>query len=73
MSAIRHITPAVKDNLGIQSVQILSKNGATAQQDVFQLHFQIAPRTKQDNLDIKWKSAHSIVERFDELLFRIDV
>ena len=71
MSAIKHITQSFKDTIGIQSVQILSSNGAAAQQDVFHLHFHIVPRTAGDNLDIKWVTNPSIVERFDKLLSKI--
>lgn len=72
MSAIRHISQSFKDTLDIQAVQILSSNGAAAQQDAFHMHFHIVPRAEGDDLDIKWTTNPSIVERFDELLSRLN-
>lgn len=72
-SAIRHISRAYKETLGIEAVQIVSSNGADAQQDVFHLHFHIVPRRKGDGQDINWTPDLSISERFDELLSRVDI
>ena len=67
-AAIRHISQSFKKNLGIEAIQIVSSNGAAAQQDVFHLHFHIVPRTIGDGQDICWTPDPSIRERFDELL-----
>lgn len=72
-SAIRHISHAYQEMLGIGDVQIVSSNGGDAQQDVFHLHFHIVPRSKDDGQDIRWTPDLSISERFDELLSRVDV
>jgi histidine triad (HIT) family protein len=72
-SAIRHIARSYREKLGIGALQVISSNGAAAQQDAFHLHFHIVPRTKDDNQDIHWTPDRSIVERFDELLSRIKI
>lgn len=72
-SAIRHISRAYRETLGIEALQIVSSNGADGQQDVFHLHFHIVPRSKDDGQDISWTPDLSISERFDELLSRVDI
>lgn len=67
-AAIKHISQSFKEKLGIDDLQIISSNGAAAQQDVFHLHFHIVPRAVGDGLDISWTPDPSIPARFDELL-----
>ena len=61
-----------RDVLGIDSVQIVSSNGEAAQQDAFHLHFHIVPRAKGDGQDINWTPDFTIVDRFDDLLSKIE-
>ena len=66
--AIRKLCLVYKEQLGINNVQIISSNGAEAQQDAFHLHFHIVPRSKGDGQDIQWKLDPTLPGRFQELL-----
>lgn len=70
--AIRHICRMYRSKLGIEDLQIVSSNGAAAQQDAFHLHFHIVPRAHGDGQNITWTPDFSILERFDNLLSRLD-
>ncbi|GHB39111.1 protein hit [Pseudovibrio japonicus] len=70
-SAIRKICLIYKEKLDINNVQIISSNGAEAQQDAFHLHFHIVPRSKGDGQDIQWKPDPTLPGRFQELLSRL--
>ncbi|MEP3048616.1 MAG: HIT domain-containing protein [Roseibium sp.] len=70
-SAIRSICRTYKDKLGLDALQVISSNGAEAQQDVFHLHFHIVPRKENDGQNIQWTPDESVPARFDKLLERL--
>ena len=72
ISAVRNLSRHYRNALGIRALQIVSSNGEAAQQEAFHIHFHIVPRSKGDGQDITWTPDYTIVERFDELLERID-
>jgi len=72
-AATQTIAKAYKAQLGITDIQIITSNGADAQQDVFHLHVHIVPRTKGDGQDVKWQEDRSITARFDALLANISI
>lgn len=67
-TAIRRICRTYRDQLGIEALQVISSNGAAAQQDTFHMHFHIVPRFKNDGNDVKWLPDPALPSRFDELL-----
>ncbi len=67
-SAIRQICGDFREKLGIDNVQIVSSNGADAQQDVFHSHFHIVPRISGDGQNIRWKIHPEWRNEFDGLL-----
>jgi len=58
--ATHRIVAAYKAQLGIEDVQIITSNGAAAQQDVFHIHQHIVPRTAGDGQDVVWNEDPSI-------------
>lgn len=49
----RKIALAIKEGLGIQDINILQNNGATAGQSVSHFHIHVIPRKVDDNVVIK--------------------
>ena len=71
IAAVREIAKLYETKLGIKNLQILSNNGAEAQQDVFHSHFQIVPREKGDGQNIKWKTHPEWRKEYEELLEKL--
>ena len=71
MSAIQQVVELYDERLGLRDLQIVSSNGAAAQQDVFHLHFHVVPRHEGDGQDLSWTPRPDSHERFDELLARL--
>ncbi|KZL20834.1 HIT domain protein [Pseudovibrio axinellae] len=69
--AIREICLIYKEKLNINNIQIVSSNGAEAQQDAFHLHFHIVPRSKGDGQDIEWTPDPTLPGRFQSLLSKL--
>jgi len=72
MAVIKKLVTLFNSKLGIDNVQIINSSGSEAQQDVFHMHFHIVPRKLNDNQDIEWKTHPEWVERFDQLLERLE-
>ena len=71
IAAVREIAKLYETKLGIKNLQILSNNGAEAQQDVFHSHFHIVPREKGDGQTIKWKTHPEWRKEYEELLEKL--
>ena len=71
IAAVREIAKLYETKLGIKNLQILSNNGAEAQQDVFHSHFHIVPREKGDGQNIKWKTHPEWRKEYEELLEKL--
>jgi len=72
MAVVKKIVKLFNSKLGIRNVQIINSSGSEAQQDVFHMHFHIVPRNLNDNQDIEWRTHPEWVERFDQLLERLE-
>lgn len=68
IEVVKEITTLYREKLDVKNVQIINSSGATAQQDVFHLHFHIVPRHKGDGQNIRWKTHPELRERFEEML-----
>lgn len=73
MALIKQITTLYHDKLGIHDLQILSNNGAKAQQDVFHSHWHIVPRFEGDKLGFTWKPMQVKPDRFHEMLTELNI
>ncbi len=73
VGALKHVVDLYREKLGIKDVQILSNNGAAAQQKVFHFHFHIAPRSAGDGQDLHWKTNPRLTKEYDALLERLGV
>ncbi len=51
MKVIKHISEKLKDNWGIEGINILHASGKVAQQSVFHFHFHLIPRFENDGVD----------------------
>jgi histidine triad (HIT) family protein len=72
MAAVKKLTTLYSQKLGIHNVQIINSSGAEAQQDVFHLHFHIVPRGMGDGQNVKWTTHPEWVEKYDQLLAKIN-
>ena len=68
ISVVRKVVKLYEEKIGIKNVQIINSSGAEAQQDVFHLHFHIAPRYHGDGQDVKWKTYPEMTEFYDDML-----
>ncbi len=68
---LKRVVDLYQKKLGIRDVQILSCNGAAAQQNVFHFHFHIAPRAAGDGQDMRWKTNPQLAKDFDAMLARL--
>lgn len=71
MVVVKRLAGLYRDRLGIRNVQIINSSGAEAQQEVFHVHFHIVPRKTGDGQDIEWATHPEWVERYDQLLARL--
>ena len=71
ISVVRKIAKLYEKKFGMKNVQIINSSGRDAQQDVFHIHFHIAPRKKGDVQDINWKIHPELINEFDELLRKL--
>jgi histidine triad (HIT) family protein len=69
---IRKIMTLYNKKLGMKNIQVICNSGSEAQQDVFHLHYHIVPRFKEDNQNIKWITHANYLDKFDELLSRLN-
>ena len=51
IKTVKMITVLLKENLGINAVNIINSNGKIANQTVFHYHVHVIPRREDDNLD----------------------
>jgi histidine triad (HIT) family protein len=70
-AAVRQVVALYRERLGIRHLQIVSSNGAEAQQDVFHLHVHIVPRHAGDGQDVAWTTHPELRPQFDALLDRL--
>lgn len=73
MGTLKYVVDLYGAKLGMTDVQIISSNGRAGQQDVFHLHFHIAPRHDGDGQDVKWKTTPELREQYDGMLERLGV
>jgi histidine triad (HIT) family protein len=68
IATVRRVVRRYREQLGIENVQVLSSNGAEAQQDVFHLHYHIIPRRRGDGQQIRWNTYPEWRSEFDAML-----
>ena len=68
IALVRKVALLYEEKLGIRNIQIISNSGAEAQQDVFHLHFHIAPRHRGDGQQIHWNTHTEYRQEFDAML-----
>ena len=73
MDALKYVVDLYHSKLGMRDVQIISSNGRAGQQDVFHLHFHIAPRHDGDGQNVKWKTNPKLREEYDGMLEKLGV
>jgi histidine triad (HIT) family protein len=73
MGTLKYVVDLYHAKLGMTNVQIISSNGRAGQQDVFHLHFHIAPRHDGDGQDVIWKTTPELREQYDSMLERLGV
>jgi histidine triad (HIT) family protein len=73
MAVLKYVVDLYHDKLNLKDVQIISSNGAAGQQDVFHLHFHIAPRFNGDGQDVIWKTKPALAEQYDTMLKNLGV
>lgn len=61
------IAEKIKNNLGIENINILQNNGAIAGQSVNHFHIHVIPRKENDTVTIKSKIVEINNERLDEI------
>lgn len=67
ISFAKKISKFYKKELWIKDLNIIQSNWKHAWQEVFHYHMHIVPRTKNDNVKLKWKTNEGLREDFDEL------
>jgi len=55
LATVRKVAVALKDALGIDSLNMLQANGKWAAQSVLHLHFHLVPRRENDKLPLDWQ------------------
>lgn len=68
MVLLKKVVLLYKEKLGLENIQIISNSGRVAQQEVFHLHFHIAPRHPGDGQSIRWHTHPEYRSQFDEML-----
>ena len=68
MTVLKHVVGLFREKLGMENLQVVSSNGAAAQQEVFHSHWHIAPRFEGDGQDVSWDLYPEMVEDYDEML-----
>lgn len=63
----KNIAEKIKANMGIENINILQNNGATAGQSVNHFHIHIIPRIEKDTVTIKSEVVKISNERLDEI------
>jgi histidine triad (HIT) family protein len=71
MGTLKHVVDLYRNKLGMADIQIINSNGKAAQQDVFHLHFHIAPRHPGDGQDIKWRTNPEMHSDYDAMLGKL--
>lgn len=70
---LKYVVDLYHEKLGMRDVQIVSSNGPAGQQDVFHLHFHIAPRHPGDGQDVHWKTTPELTREYDAMLEQLGV
>lgn len=73
MGTLKHVVNLYRDKLGMTDMQIINSNGKAGQQDVFHIHFHIAPRYVGDGQDVQWKTTPEMRNEYDEMLKKLGV
>jgi histidine triad (HIT) family protein len=73
MGTLKYVVDLYHEKLGMTDIQIISSNGRAAQQDVFHIHFHIAPRHDGDGQDVKWNISTELREQYDSMLEKLGV
>ncbi|MEO1654246.1 MAG: HIT family protein [Bacteroidota bacterium] len=68
MALLKKVALLYQEKLGMENVQIISNSGKVAQQEVFHLHFHIAPRHIRDGQNIRWKTHPEYRAQFVDML-----
>lgn len=68
IAVVHKLVKLYEEKLGIKNVQIINSSGAEAQQDVFHLHFHIAPRHTGDGQDIQRTTHPEWTEEYDAMI-----
>lgn len=68
MGTLKYVTDLYRKKIEMTDVQIISSSGRLAQQDVFHLHFHIAPRLSGDGQDVKWRTSPELCREYDKML-----
>lgn len=63
----KNIAEKIKTNMGIENINILQNNGATAGQSVNHFHIHVIPRIENDTVTIKSEVVKISNERLDEI------
>jgi len=73
MGTLKYVVDLYHEKLGLTNVQIINSNGAIGQQDVFHIHFHIAPRRPGDGQDVTWRTTPDLRKNNDGMLEKLGV
>jgi histidine triad (HIT) family protein len=73
MGTLKHVVDLYRDKLGMTDMQIINSNGKAGQQDVFHIHFHIAPRHSGDGQDIQWRTSPEMRSEYDNMLKKLGI
>ena len=61
----------MKDELGLEGLNVLQNNGEAAGQTVFHYHMHLVPRYKEDKVNMKWENGELGEELKEELVRKL--
>lgn len=71
IAMVRQVAKLYKVKLGIKNVQVVSSNGAEAQQDVFHIHYHLVPRALGYGQNIRWEVHPEWRAEYDGMIERL--
>ncbi|MCT4612803.1 MAG: HIT family protein [Clostridia bacterium] len=67
---VNRVAKMMKDNLGIEDLNVLQNNGSVSGQIVNHVHVHLIPRKLNDNIEIDWESNEMEDEKLEKILER---
>ena len=71
MGTLKYVVDLYASKLGLSDMQVINSSGKVGQQDVFHIHFHIAPRYVGDGQDVQWKTNPELRNEYDDMLKKL--